>query len=103
MTLGKKQEKFSIMLMDLLTYIHQEGYRVRMGHVFRCENCKTGKKNSLHKLKLAADINLFKDGVYLAKTEDHIKFGEFWESLGGSWGGRFNDGNHYSLEHNGMR
>jgi hypothetical protein len=27
----------------------------------------------------------------------------FWESIGGSWGGRFNDGNHYSLEHRGMK
>ncbi|HBJ0947911.1 TPA: M15 family metallopeptidase, partial [Escherichia coli] len=32
--------------------------------------------------------------------------GEYWESLGGSWGGRFKsrpDGNHFSLEHNGVR
>ena len=29
----------------------------------------------------------------------HGEVGEFWESLGGSWGGQFNDGNHYSIEH----
>ena len=28
-------------------------------------------------------------------TEDHEPLGEWWESIGGVWGGRFNDGNHY--------
>jgi hypothetical protein len=41
--------------------------------------------------------------VYLKETKDHAFLGEFWEEMGGSWGGRFNDGNHYSLEHNGRR
>ena len=102
MTLGKKQEKFAYMLTQLLVYIHEQGYQVRIGHVYRCMICKTGRNNSLHKLKLAADLNLFKDGEYLTSTEDHRQFGQYWESLGGSWGGRFNDGNHYSLAHNGL-
>jgi len=29
--------------------------------------------------------------------------GLYWESIGGSWGGRFGDGNHFSLEHEGRR
>jgi len=29
--------------------------------------------------------------------------GEYWESIGGSWGGRFGDGNHYSLKYKGRR
>jgi hypothetical protein len=60
-------------------------------------------KDSLHYKALAKDINLFKDGVYLTRTEDHKPLGEFWESIGGTWGGRFNDGNHYSLAHNGIK
>lgn len=103
MTLGKKQEKFSRMLVYLLVYIHSKGYNVRMGHVFRCDDCNTGKEHSVHKLKLAVDINLFWNGTYLTSTEDHREFGEYWESLGGSWGGRFGDGNHYSIEHNGVK
>lgn len=59
--------------------------------------------NSLHYIGLAIDLNLFKNGEYLKDTNDHKELGEFWESLGGSWGGRFNDGNHYSLEHNGRK
>ena len=60
-------------------------------------------RNSCHYIRLAIDLNLFKDGRYLTTTEDHRLFGEFWEGLGGAWGGRFNDGNHYSLEYNGRR
>jgi hypothetical protein len=60
---------------------------------------------SLHRIRLAVDLNLFKDGKYLKDTDDHQELGEYWESIGGFWGGRFRnaDGNHYSLEHNGMR
>ena len=101
------------MLALLLVYIHSLGYNVRLGHVYRCADCPTGKTNSLHKLKLAVDINLFLNGEYLTSTESHRKFGEYWEQLGGTWGGRFGesspgagdgiDGNHYSLPHGGRR
>ena len=55
-------------------------------------------KGSFHFSGRAKDINLFKDGKYLRKSEDHLPWGLYWESLGGSWGGRFRkkDGNHYS-------
>lgn len=103
MTLGQTQEKFSVMVQHLLAQAHTLGYNVRIGHVMRCPGCKTGKINSLHKMKLAIDINLFRDGRYLDKTEDHAELGQFWESIGGSWGGRWNDGNHYSLSYGGMK
>ena len=51
----------------------------------------------------AVDLNLFKAGKYVALTEDHRPLGEWWESQGGAWGGRFEDGNHYSLEWKGRR
>ncbi|MFQ9337054.1 MAG: M15 family metallopeptidase [Varibaculum sp.] len=52
------------------------------------------------------DFNLFVNGQYKTRTEDYLPLGEYWESLGGAWGGRFKsrpDGNHFSLEHNGVR
>jgi hypothetical protein len=101
--LGEAQEKFAVMVQHLLTFAHSNGYNIRLGHAMRCPDCATGKKNSLHKKKLAIDLNLFRDGVYLDKTSDHKPLGEFWESIGGSWGGRFGDGNHYSLTFGGMR
>ena len=110
MTLGEKQRKFSKMLAELILWAYEHGYEIAIGEVFRTPeqaafNAANGKgiKNSLHTQCLAADLNLFKDGVYLTKTEDHKELGEHWESMGGAWGGRFNDGNHYSLEHEGRK
>jgi hypothetical protein len=57
----------------------------------------------LHKSRLAVDLNVFRDGKYLTTGEQYADLGEFWESIGGAWGGRFNDGNHFSFEHNGYK
>lgn len=111
MTLGDKQRLFSVMIAELILWINNQGYQVTIGDAFRNpkvfghigEKKGYGHRNSNHKQKLAIDLNLFKDGIYLTKTEDHRFIGEYWESLGEQcrWGGRFNDGNHYSFEHNG--
>ena len=98
------------MLADLIIWAYDNGYELTEGDSYRDprvfgevgERKGYGNKNSNHKIRLAKDFNLFKDGEYLTRTEDHQPLGEYWESIGGSWGGRFNDGNHYSLEHNGM-
>jgi hypothetical protein len=103
MTLGQTQEKFSRMIPALLNKAFELGFEVRIGHVLRCDHCPVGKEFSLHKMKLAIDLNLFKDGKFLSGTADHTPLGEYWESLGGSWGGKFNDGNHYSLSFKGMK
>ncbi len=117
MSLGKLQEQFSRMINELESWAFEQGYEIRGGDYFRDprlhgemgEKKGYGRANSLHKLKLAKDLNLFKDGVYLDKTEDHLPLGEKWESMGGSWGGRFRlnggggDGNHYSLAYRGFR
>jgi len=62
-----------------------------------------GNPNSCHKIKLAGDLDIFKGEEYLTKTADHEPLGKFWESMGGSWGGRFNDGDHYSVSYKGRR
>lgn len=110
MTLGQKQRKFTRMVADLIVFAYDNGYELTLGEAFRTPeqaalNAKSGKgiANSLHCDKLAIDLNLFKGGVFLTTTADHQPLGEFWESIGGSWGGRFNDGNHYSLEHEGRK
>ena len=100
MTLGQKQRKFVRMVADLIIYAYDIGYELTFGDAW----AQTGhKQNSNHYIRLAIDLNLFKDGVYLTTTEAHKPLGEYWESMGGAWGGRFNDGNHYSLEYQGRR
>lgn len=68
-------------------------------------NTGSGIRNSLHELKLAADLNLFRNGVYLSRSEDHRPLGEWWKRQGPDhrWGGDWGDGNHYSIEHEGKK
>jgi len=89
MTLGEKQERFMEMKCSLETYILAKGYKIRGKHLLRCAECPVGHKNSLHKDSLAQDYVLTLNGVLLTKTEDYAFAGEYWESIGGSWGGRF--------------
>jgi len=111
MTLGQKQRTFTRMIGLLIEYAYQQGYELTFGDAYRDPRAfghigqkgPYGRDDSLHKERLAVDFNLFKDGEYLTSTEAHRPLGEYWESLGGSWGGRFNDGNHYSWSHEGRR
>lgn len=103
MKLYLKQARFLHMTQLLIAYAHMLGYELTYGDAKRPDDATYGQEHSLHKKRLALDLNLFKDGVYLSSTEDHRVLGEFWEFIGGSWGGRFHDGNHYSLEHKGFR
>jgi len=77
----------------LIGYANLLGYGLTFGDAY----ATTGHiKNSFHGKRLAVDFNLFIDGVYQETTEAHEPLGLYWELIGGTWGGRFNDGNHYS-------
>lgn len=110
-TLGQKQRRFTRMVGLLIEYAYSNGYELTVGDAYRDPRVhgEQGVKKSysaagsVHKIRLAMDFNLFKDGVFLQNSSDHLPLGEYWESMGGTWGGRFNDGNHYSLEHNGFK
>ena len=91
------------MVTSLINFAHMLGYEVVIDYTKRCEDCPVGHANSLHKKKLAIDIDLFIDGALLRDTSQYTELGEFWTAIGGSWGGDFGDGRHFSLEHQGMR
>ena len=100
MSLRDYQSRFVKMIAELILFAYEQGYELTFGDAM----AKIGhKKNSNHYIRLAIDLNLFKDGRYLQTSEDHTVLGEKWESMGGAWGGRFNDGNHYSLEYEGRK
>ena len=102
-TLSQKQRRFTRMVGLLIDWSYMLGYELTFGDAYRDPRCPYGSEISLHKERLAVDFNLFKDGQFLSQTEDHKPLGKYWESIGGSWGGRFKDGNHYSLEYNGRK
>lgn len=101
------QRQFTWMIGQLIQFTFTRGMALRFG----CAKCaKPGHHmtNSLHYEGLAVDFNLDLRGPdgkwhYATRTEDHQVIGEFWETIGGSWGGRFSDGNHYSLAFSGRK
>jgi hypothetical protein len=101
-----KQHRFSLMLARLITYTASlPGYQVTGGDWYRDSRCDYGHPRSLHKLRLAVDLNIFVDGLWRKDVESYRPLGEYWELMGGAWGGRFEEGdaNHFSLEHDGMK
>ena len=81
-------------------------YRLRFGDAYRDSRVTYGHVKSTHRFRLGIDLILDKwDGkkwVYQTSTKAYEPLGVFWESLGGTWGGRFKDGNHFSRKHNGV-
>lgn len=115
MKLIQKQKLFAILVGRLLEDLEHLGYECSLGEAWRPPEtaeayAKDGRgiSNSLHTKRLAIDLNLFKDGKFLTRTVDYQKAGEHWESFSQEeftcvWGGRFGDGNHFSIEHEGVR
>jgi hypothetical protein len=106
--LGERQRLLTRLLPRLLDKAHELGFEVTLGDGFRDprvfgmpgEQKGYGAMWSGHKLRIAIDLNIFRDGNYLTATEDHKPLGEFWESLHPEcrWGGRYQDGNHYEVK-----
>lgn len=121
MSLRKKQSRFVWMVAQLIFFALSKGHEITFGDAWATVNVRRlkklsflsrlsdeefqqlihvvlgHKKRSKHYDRLAIDLNLFKDGKWLRKTEDHRPLGAFWVSLGGTWGGDWGDGNHYQL------
>lgn len=102
-SLTQKQQDFAEAVVKLIHMARGMGYRVTLGDAYRDPRCPYGSPNSLHRQRLAIDLNIFKDNVYLTDGMQYEDLGKYWESIGGTWGGRFNDGNHFSFEHDGFK
>ena len=102
MKLREQQSLFArkIALLELIAI--ELGYEITNGHALRCKDCHTGAEHSLHKLKLAKDINLFKDGRYIVDGTGHKELHIIWEWMGGAKA-ITNDMNHYSWGYHGRR
>ena len=113
-----RQDLFAQLLPALLIRAQALGFRMALGETFRPPETAAlyaaqgrGAKNSLHCLKLAVDLFLFRrarDGreTYLTRTEEYAALGAYWKSLDPlcRWGGDFPrrkgvvpDGNHFSI------
>lgn len=124
MTLSDKQKIFTFNIHKLIEFIFSKGFEATLGEVARPQSqiwlnyygyeiensngalslvkkAPTSKTlQSRHYDRLAADLNLFKDGVYLFQNaatrkkeiEMCLVIGEFWLSLNTDnvWGGDWN-------------
>lgn len=112
-TLRQKQSRFAINVARLIIKANALGFAVTLGDAYRDPRVhgamgvrkSYSHPKSAHKIRLAIDLNLFKNGDLLETSEAHRPLGEWWESQGSDhrWGGRFDDGNHYSFEHEGVK
>lgn len=113
MSLREIQSEFAALVPRLIDKAIELGYAVTLGDAFRDWRVHGpvgtkrgyGHSKSVHKVRLAIDLNLFLNGVFLENSEDHKPLGEWWEKQHplARWGGRFKDGNHYSFEYEGMK
>jgi hypothetical protein len=115
MKLLEKQFLFAECLSNFILTLIEMGYRVKIGEVLRTKEMAEiyaqhgmGIKNSNHLLSIAVDLQLFKNNIWLTRTEDYEPAGELWESYSTKevefcWGGRFGDSDHFSIAHNGVK
>ena len=90
----KQQSEFVKAVGLLIIYAYSLGYELTFSDTYPGKF--KHKKSGQHPKGLAIDINLFKNNRYLRSTKAHEFLGIHWEALGGTWGGRWGDGNHYS-------
>lgn len=115
MKLSEVQREFTRDIGKLIEWAYANGYELTMGDAYRSprafggmgEAGPYGRAYSAHKQRLAADFNLFVDGIYRTDTKAHESLGEYWKSLNpeNRWGGDFGtgeDGNHYSRKFGGI-
>lgn len=100
MKLSEAQRIFTLNVAKLIQWAYDQGYELTFGESFNAAG--TGHmKNSNHYIRLAQDLNLFKDNEYLTKSDSYKPLGSFWVSLHplNRWGGDFKskDGNHFSM------
>lgn len=108
MTLKEKQFQFGEMVWKLLSWLVANGYSFRFGDAWRSTdsllvpgtnikisyqellvaNGKSKVKYGKHNDRLAIDLLIAKDDADL-KDNEYRPVGEYWESIGGTWGGRF--------------
>lgn len=112
-TLSQKQRRFAKWVPRLIDKAYEMGYEVTLGDAYRDprlfgwvgESKGYGHRNSCHKSRLAIDLNLFKDGVYITDDTGHKELGAWWKSQGPDHasGLDFQDPNHYSISHEGRK
>ena len=98
MTLRQQQSEFLVTVSKLIRFATLTGIKVFVNEWYRtperqAELVKAGKSwilNSKHIKGLAVDLIILKDnGGVSWDNADYEPLGEYWEKIGGEWGGRW--------------
>jgi len=112
MSLGELQRLHVQLVAKLITFVYAQGYELSWGEAYRTAeqaewDCQsgTGIAQSVHCNRLAVDLQLFKDGVYLTDPTDYKFMGDYWKTLDANcrYGGDFKtvDADHFSFTYQG--
>lgn len=108
-TLSELQRDFLPCLADLIRHIYESGYTATMGEGYVGDTDPKRergphRKDGGHYKRIACDLNVFHQGVWLKKGNEPI-----WSQLGRFWMARHpearwtpNDPNHFGLRHGGV-
>jgi len=110
MRLSQRQQSFTVNVGLLLIRANRYGVKLTFGAAWRnterlkCPKCKTRhnlqellffngrskvKVGGKHAQRLAIDLIVWRAGKPVWSGEAYRMLGQYWESLGGRWGGRF--------------
>ena len=113
MSLLNIQQDFAALVPRLIDHAISLGYQVTLGDAYRDPRVhgamgvrmSYSHPKSVHKIRLAIDLNLFKNGRYIQDDEGHKELGAWWKQQNqlARWGGDFPtaDFNHYSFTFDG--
>ena len=108
MGIREKQAEFVVMVARLICYMDNlakkgfilEWYRTKERQAQLVAEKKSWTMNSKHIDGLAVDICILKDGKASWDNADYEPLGNFWESIGGRWGGSFKQRDSVHFEYN---
>jgi hypothetical protein len=119
MSTSQLQQEFAYQIAALIGYAYSRGYALTFGDAFRDPRAfgefgvkpkgSYAEAHSVHKVRLAIDLNLFVDGKYVTDKNNpaYQELGSFWKQQHelARWGGDFHkgDANHFSFEYQGYK
>ena len=103
MSLVDKQHFHAMRLARLFFYADSLGYQIAGGAWGMLENETTGERHDLHTVRLLTNVNVSRHGTLLFDVDSVKPLGDYWETLGGTWGGNFDTPkvNHFSTPYQG--
>lgn len=101
--LGDARREHTVRVAKLIFYAQERGWELAGKDWHRASTCGYGHTNSLHRLSLATDFDLYIDGEYIKTNVGHLQLHKYWEEELGGAKMIVGDSNHYATAYDSMR